>query len=267
MSTSDVQTTITVQVQVQTQVQESQNQTQVQESQNQTQDKATNFYLYEHDRSAKLAENVETFVSSPEVLSITHDASKPSTIVVQQSDASLRDPEIIKLTEENKRKALETRLETDTIMKTPEDIIARYKKEHAHRIRGSFYLTHEREACIAAGVPIVQIPDSVIYQLTHLGGQEDSSHLIDTLHHNLSNQSTMDVLLAKLEACNAKVAALQNTQSNELATYTNERSMLQTMLITEQAKALQEMRLNPSRVLSGDEVVSNHHFNTVFYNV
>lgn len=274
------------------------------------------------------------------VNNILNIATLPSTMTIMPSDPSLKDPAITRLIEQKKEWAAAARAETDPVCNSPEEIIAKYKQEFAAHVtqRSDFYLQHEREACIAAGVPIVQIPDSVIYQLTHLSGQDDSSAYIDTICHQSSNQACIDTLIAQLEDLNRDIdnekkkldglfkemliqsgrnaatykkpveleslvmVNLTNTQlaylrqNNEalvnlnypapdgteapdtfeshkkqvtecslrITALSNERSDVQSKLLLAQSKALNESKMNPSRVLSGEEIVSNYIHSTFF---
>jgi putative ubiquitin-RnfH superfamily antitoxin RatB of RatAB toxin-antitoxin module len=89
-----------------------------------------------------------------------------------------------------------------------EDIIEKYNKEFQlpSERRSRFFLDYEKEACIAANVPIVQIPDSVIYQLTQLICQEDNSSYIDLVQNVNPHQQKLDLLTSQLEEKNALMA-------------------------------------------------------------
>ena len=54
---------------------------------------------------------------------------------------------------------LDLRLHNDVIDNSPEKMIARYKTEFESKIPCSFYQQHEKEACIAANVPLVQFEE------------------------------------------------------------------------------------------------------------
>lgn len=125
-------------------------------------------------------------------------------IQVLQSDPTLKSVEVIAAHTKALQEAKELRASADARLDSKEAIIEKYKKEFRLRpqLRSSFFLDHEREACIAAEVPIVQIPDSVIYQLTHLAGQEDNSSHIDLIQPANTHQRELDLLTSQLEEKN-----------------------------------------------------------------
>lgn len=124
-------------------------------------------------------------------------------IQILQSDPTLKNAEVIAA--EALKNAKENRELPDAQPDSKEAIIEKYKREFQLRpaLRSKFFLDHEREACIAAEVPIVQIPDSVIYQFTHIAGQEDNSSCIDLIQPMNPHQRELDLLTSQLEEKNA----------------------------------------------------------------
>lgn len=135
---------------------------------------------------------------------------KPSQMSqVLNSDPTFKSAEVVTTNAEALKKAEENReIQDGQPADSKEDIIEKYNKEFQlpSERRSRFFLDYEKEACIAANVPIVQIPDSVLYQLTQLIGQEDNSSYIDLVQNVNPHQQKLDLLTSQLEEKNALMA-------------------------------------------------------------
>lgn len=169
-------------------------------------------------------------------------------IQVLQSDPTLKSVEVIAAHTKALQEAKELRASTDAQPESKEAIIEKYKKEFQLRpqLRSRFFLDHEREACIAAEVPIVQIPDSVIYQLTHIAGQEDNSSYIDLIQPMNPHQRELDLLTSQLEEKNTLITKYRAELSAALQAIVdlqNQRVQKAVQQATQQI--LQEQKISP----------------------
>lgn len=165
-------------------------------------------------------------------------------IQVLQSDPNLKSVEVIADHTKALQEAKELRASADAQPESKEAIIEKYKKEFQLRpqLRSKFFLDHEREACIAAEVPIVQIPDSVIYQLTHIAGQEDNSSYIDLIQPMNPHQRELDLLTSQLEEKNALMAKYRAELSAALQAIVD----LQNQRVQQATQqVLQEQKISP----------------------
>jgi len=135
------------------------------------------------------------------------------TITILQSNPTLRAPEVHAAEAKAREFALRDRIGYHAKLENKEDIVQRYLDERKLPItmRSPFYLDFEREACAAAGVPLVIIPDSVIVQLLAVG-QDSSSHLIDTIN----SSAPTNVFVSQLEELNIKVESERKKLSDAL---------------------------------------------------
>ena len=169
-------------------------------------------------------------------------------IQVLQSDPTLKSVEVIAAHANALRGAKKIRALTEAPLDSKEIIIEEYKKEFQldPQLRSKFFLEHEREACTAAEVPIVQIPNSVIYQLTHIAGQEDSSSYIDLIQPMNPHQRELDILTAQLEEKNALMTTYRvelSTALQAIVDLQNQRVQQVVQQATQQI--LQEQKISP----------------------
>lgn len=174
-------------------------------------------------------------------------------IQVLQSDPTLKSVEVIAAHAAALRDAKKIRALTEAPLDSKEIIIEEYKKEFQldPQLRSKFFLEHEREACKAAEVPIVQIPDSVIYQLTHIAGQEDSSSYIDLIQPINPHQRDLDILTAQLEEKNALMTTYRvelSTALQAIVDLQNQRVQQVVQQATQQI--LQEQKISPISISS-----------------
>lgn len=138
---------------------------------------------------------------------ISYKPSQMSQIL--NSDPTFKSAEVVTTNAEALKKTEENReIQNEQPADSKKDIIEKYNKEFQlpSERRSRFFLDYEKEACIAANVPIVQIPDSVLYQLTQLIGQEDNSSYIDLVQNVNPHQQKLDLLTSQLEEKNALMA-------------------------------------------------------------
>lgn len=200
-----------------------------------------------------------------------------------QSDPSLKSKEITAQTQEALASAKQTRDSDELLPPNRKDAIRRYKEEFEkpERYRSKFFLEHEKKTYSTADVPLVQIPDSAIYQVTHLFGNEDNSACIDTIHYSTNlNHGELSSLVSQLEKKTTAIAdirtelksyqrdiedlqAKSQSLNSKLTQLQDDRDLLQSRLIVVQNQAIMHLSAAPPKTLTGDEIMSNFMSNEI----